>query len=106
MGQINTCYYLILRKTVKWWKKVVLYLMNCELFNAVFSYKKNPSECTSGELEQAENEPTLRRPTQDAPGRLSGDFQNHKLEKIVGAGQGKKKYPARLQSLCEKQKTQ
>jgi len=36
-----------------------------------------------------------RRPKQDLPGRLSGDFRIHKLEKIVGGGEGKKKYPAR-----------
>jgi len=34
-------------------------------------------------------------PKQDLPGRLSGDFRIHKLEKIVGGGEGKKKYPAR-----------
>jgi len=27
------CYYSFLRKTVKWSKKVVLYLLNCALFN-------------------------------------------------------------------------
>ena len=27
-------YYSVLRKTVKWSKKVVLYLLNCALFNA------------------------------------------------------------------------
>ena len=30
------CYYSVLRKTVKWLKKVVLYLLNCALFNAFF----------------------------------------------------------------------
>jgi hypothetical protein len=35
-----------------------------------------------------------RGPKQDPPGRLSGDFRIHKLEKI-GGGEGKKKYPAR-----------
>jgi len=29
-------YYSVLRKTVKWSKKVVLYLLNCALFNALF----------------------------------------------------------------------
>ena len=32
-------YYSILRKTVKWSKKVVLYLLNCALFNAFFVYR-------------------------------------------------------------------
>ena len=31
---------------------------------------------------------------QDLPGRLSGDFRIHRLEKIVGGGEGRKKYPA------------
>jgi len=32
-------YYSFLRKTVKWLKKVVLYLLNCALFNTFFVYK-------------------------------------------------------------------
>jgi len=36
-----------------------------------------------------------REPKQDPPGRLSGDFRIHKLEKTVGGGEGEKKYPAR-----------
>jgi len=32
-------YYSDLRKTVKWSKKVVLYLLNCALFNAFFVYR-------------------------------------------------------------------
>ena len=31
-----------------------------------------------------------RGPKQDLPGRLSTDFRIHKLEKIVGAGEGKR----------------
>jgi hypothetical protein len=31
-----------------------------------------------------------RGPKQDLPGSLSGDFRIHKLEKIVGGGEGKK----------------
>jgi len=41
-----------------------------------------------------------RKPKQDLPGRLSGDFRIHKLEKIVGVGEGKKKYPARQCKVC------
>jgi hypothetical protein len=42
-----------------------------------------------------------RGPKQDLPGRLSGDFRIHKLEKIVGDGDGKKKHPARqCKSVC------
>jgi len=40
-----------------------------------------------------------RGPKQDSPGRLSGDFRIHKLEKI-GGGEGKKKYPARQCKVC------
>jgi hypothetical protein len=36
-----------------------------------------------------------RGPKQDLPGRFSGDFIIHKLEKSFGGGEGKKKYPAR-----------
>jgi len=32
-------YYSVLQKTVKWSKKVVLYLLNCVLFNAFFVYR-------------------------------------------------------------------
>jgi len=32
-------YYSVLRKTVKWSKKVVLYLLNCALFNAFFVHR-------------------------------------------------------------------
>jgi len=32
-------YYSVLRKTVKWSKKVVLYLLNCALFKAFFVYR-------------------------------------------------------------------
>jgi len=32
-------FYSVLRKTVKWLKKVVLYLLNCALFKAFFVYR-------------------------------------------------------------------
>ena len=32
-------YYSVLKKTVKWSKKVVLYLLNCMLFKAFFVYR-------------------------------------------------------------------
>jgi len=41
-----------------------------------------------------------RGPKQDPPGRLFGDFRIHKLEKIVGGGEGKKKYPAGHCKVC------
>jgi len=33
-------YYSFLRKTVKWSEKVVLYLLNCALFNTFFMYRR------------------------------------------------------------------
>ena len=41
-----------------------------------------------------------RGPKQDPSGRLSSDFKIHKLEEIVGSGEGKKKYPARQCKVC------
>jgi cytochrome c oxidase subunit IV len=32
-------YYTVLQKTIKWSKKVVLYLLNCVLFNTFFVYR-------------------------------------------------------------------
>lgn len=59
------------------------------------SETKNPTESSSDELQQAEEEPIPRGPEQDYPGRLSGSFSRCKLEKIIVPGQGKEKYPAR-----------
>ena len=47
-----------------------------------------------------EKQTTPRGPKQDPPSRLSGDFRIHKLEKIGGGGEGKKKYPARQCIKC------
>jgi len=41
-----------------------------------------------------------REPKQDLPGRLSGDFGIHELEKTVGGGEREKKYPARQCKVC------
>jgi len=56
---------------------------------------QNRSESSSDDLQLPEKQTTPRGPKQDPPGRLSGDFRIHKLEKIVGGGEGKRKYPAR-----------
>jgi hypothetical protein len=108
---------------VKWLKNVVLYLINYTLqkihlqdrkhteneiqkvydvARSWISDSKNPTECSSGELEPAEKEPTPRGPKQDPPVRMSRDFSKHKWEKIVTAGQGKKKYTARQCRVCTK----
>jgi len=112
-------FYSVLRKTVKWSKKVVLYLLNCALFNAFFVHRTlntnktvkykdflhavgrsgisevpNQSESNSDDLQLPEKQTTPRVSKQDPPGRLSGDFRIHKLEKIVAGREGKRKYPA------------
>ena len=47
-----------------------------------------------------------REPEQDLPGRLPSEFKIHKLERIVGGGEGKKKYPARQCKVCAAHKKQ
>jgi len=110
---------------------VVLYLLNCALFNAIFVYRtlntnkkvkyknflhqvgrswisevQNQSESNSDDLQLSEKQTTPRGPKQDPPGRLSGDFGIQKLEKIVvgGGGEGKRKYPARHCKVCAARK--
>jgi len=61
----------------------------------VISEVQNRSEANSDELQLPEKQTTPRRPKQDPPYRLSGDFRIHKLAKIVGGGERKRKYPAR-----------
>ena len=117
-------YYSVLRKSVKWSKKVVLYLLNCALFNAFCVYRtlintkvryKNflhevarswisevqiTAKSNSDDLQMPEKQTTPRGPKLDPPGRLSGDFRMHKLEKIVAGGKGGKKYPVRQCKVC------
>jgi len=118
-------YYSVLRKTIKWSKKVVLYLLNCALFNIFFVYRtlntdkkvryknflhqlgrswisevQNRSESISDNLQLPAKQTTPRGTKQDPPGRLSGNFRIHKLEKIVGGGEEKKKYPAKQCEVC------
>jgi hypothetical protein len=38
----------------------------------------------------SEKRPTPRGPSEDPPGRLLGNFNKHKLGKIVGGGKGKR----------------
>jgi len=118
-------YYSVLRKTVKWSKKVVLYLLSCAIFNSFFVYRtlstnkkvesknfqhqvgrswisevQNRSKSSSDDLQLPEKPTTPRGPKQDPPGRLTGDLRIHKLEKIVAGGEGKKKYPSRQCKVC------
>ena len=107
-------FYSVLRKTVKWSKKVVLYLLNCALFNAFFVYRtlntkkkvkyknflhkvgrsrisevQNWSGSNSDDLQLPEKQTTPRRPKQDLPGRLSSDFRIHNLKKLLAVGREK-----------------
>ena len=49
---------------------------------------------------------TPRETSEDLLGRLSGNFNRHNLGKIVGVGQGKKKYPVRQCRVCYTYKKQ
>ena len=66
-----------------------------EVGRSWISEVQNRSEPSSDDLQLPERQTTPRGPKQDPPGRLSGDFRILKLEKIVGGGEGKRKYPAR-----------
>jgi len=108
-------YYSVLRKTAKWSKNVILYLLNCALFKAFCMYRtlntnkkvkyknflhevgwllisevQNRSDSNSDGLQLPEKQTTQRGPKQDPPCRLSGDFRIHKLEKFVCGGEGKR----------------
>jgi len=113
-------YYSVLRKTVKRSKKVVLYLLNCALFNAFCVYRtlntnkkvkyknflhevgrswisevQDRSESNSDDLQLPEKQTTPRGPKQNPPCRLSGDFSIHKLEKNCWWWKGKKEVPCK-----------
>jgi hypothetical protein len=53
----------------------------------------------------SEKRPTPTGPAEDPLGRLSGNFSKQKLGKIVGGGQGKRKYPVRQYRVCSAHKT-
>jgi len=71
-----------------------------EVGRSWMSEDHNQSESNSDALQLPEKQTTPREPKQDPPGKLSSDFRIHKLEKIVGGGEGKKKYPARQCKVC------
>ena len=113
-------YYSVLRKTVKWSKKVVLYLLNCALFNVFFVYRtlntnkklkyKNflhdlgRSWISEVQTQSESNFDDLQLPEKGAsrgPTRQTlRYFRIHKLENIFGGGEGKKKYTARQCKVC------
>ena len=53
------------------------------------------AKSNSDDLQMPEKQTTPRGPKLDLPGRFSGDFRTHKLEKIVAGGKGKKKVPCK-----------
>jgi hypothetical protein len=105
-------YYSIVRKTVKWSKKVVLFLLSCALFNSFLIYKtlnKGLQEqkykkflhevarnwiMERGDMADSNSDgnnavpsdkgPTPRGPAEDPTGRLLGNFSKHKLGKMEG----------------------
>ena len=121
-------YFSVLRKTMKWTKKVVLWLINCALFNSFVVYKtlnsstrvtfkkfvlevaKGWAKCEEGRSASSSDDdtddeierPTQRAPRQDDPASLTGGMVKHTLEKIVGYG--KKKYPSRMCRVCSANK--
>jgi len=48
------------------------------------------AKSNSDDLQMPEKQTTPNGPKLDSPGRLSGDFRTHKLEKIVAGGKGEK----------------
>ena len=99
-------YYSLLRKTVKWPKKVAFWLINCALFNSFQIYQKlNPtskmrykefllqvakdwatdkvqtdSDTDTDAARPGTSTQTPRVPHENPPGRLSGDMQKRARE--------------------------
>jgi len=116
----NLIYYTVLKKTVKWLKKGGTISAKLCAFQSIFcvqetKYKRNKvQEILSWgrkflDIRSPESKwvnfrwPSIARegsPKQDLLGRHSGDFRIHKFEKIVGDGEGKRKYPARQCKVC------
>jgi hypothetical protein len=124
-------YYSLPRKTVKWTKKVALWLINCAIFNSFSVFKKlNPSsklkykafllnvakawdtdQMVTAQLaadtdfaQAGPSTPTPCRPHVDPPGRLSGDMRKNTLVKIVKGEHAKGKHPVRHCCVCASHK--
>ena len=108
-------YYKIMRKTVKWTKRVVMFLINCALFNSYriynllntkqikykqFIYTVGCKWAIESTQEHQEAMPSTSRATsrKDNNLRLSGDLSKHKLKKITCTT--KVKYPTRKCRVC------
>ncbi|XP_059531352.1 piggyBac transposable element-derived protein 4-like isoform X1 [Myotis daubentonii] len=120
---LSTCS--ILRKPIKWTKKVVLYLINCGLFNSFRIYQAlNPgsrvrykdflltvaTEWISSEVDKSADpefsnpDPSrvrsTRAPQKDHPQRLSGNMKQHIPVPIPSSN--KKKYPTKVCRVCKR----
>lgn len=110
-------YYSILRKTVKWTKRLAMYIINCAFFNSNVVYNSTKTQkiryktflhdiarqwVTDEVPESSSEEPQQIISRRDPPGRLSMDMRKHILEKIVGAG--KKKNPQKQCRVCAAKK--
>ncbi|XP_020298085.1 piggyBac transposable element-derived protein 4-like [Pseudomyrmex gracilis] len=114
-------YYSIFRKTKKWTKRVVMFFINCALFNSYkvyttlngqkITYKNFLHKAALSLIEDCEteeqgedlpnSEPTRTTSRFDHPGRLA-NFGKHKLVNIVTSGQCKK--PLRQCRVCASKK--
>jgi hypothetical protein len=61
-----------------------------EVARSWISQVQTTAKSNSHYLQIPEKQTTPRGPKLDPPGRLSGDFRTHKLEKIVAGGKGGK----------------
>ncbi|KAL6419812.1 hypothetical protein ACFW04_011177 [Cataglyphis niger] len=116
-------YYSIFRKTKKWTKRIVMFYLNCALFNSFkvyvtlngqkLAYKNFLHKAALSLIEDREteeqgtdlpnSEPTTTRTTSrfDRPGRLA-NFGKHKLVNIVTSGKCRK--PLRQCRVCASKK--
>jgi hypothetical protein len=60
-----------------------------EVASSQIAEVQNPKKLSSNELQWPEKQLVSRGPKQDTPGRLSRDFSQHKLDKIVAGREGK-----------------
>jgi len=87
-------------RTINTNKKVKYKNFLREVGRSWISEVQNRSEPISDDLQLPERQTIPREPKQDPPDRLFGYFIIHKLEKIVGGGEGKRKCSARQCKVC------
>jgi hypothetical protein len=100
-------YYSLLRKTVKWTKKVALWLINCALFNSLSVHKILNPGTNLGYKEflmqigkaWSRDQMAVADPESDLV-QLLGDMRKHTLVKTVKSEHSKKKYAGRQCRVC------